>query len=151
MGTLAASTGLDAETRQRLSSAAIRAFVQLAALWKLTDAEQLALLGESVGRTTLYEWRKGTVRAALNQDQIMRASYLLGIYEGLQRIWRQTPDIADAWVRRRIEDGPFRGHEPLRYMISGGIPAIAETRAYIDAANFGPPSREWYPPPTREG
>lgn len=151
MGTLTTGAGPDAATRQRLSPAAVIAFVRLAALWKLTDLEQLALLGESVGRTTLYEWRKGTVRAALNQDQIMRTSYLLGIYEGLQRIWRGAPDVADAWVRRPIEDGPFRGREPLAYMIGGGIPAMADTRAYIDAANFGPPSREWYPPAPREG
>ncbi len=148
---LAAGTGLDAETRERLSPPAIRAFVQLAALWKLSETEQLALLGESVGRSTLYEWRRGTVRAALNQDQIMRTSFLLGIYEGLQRIWRRTPQIADAWVRRPLASKPFQGREPLAYMIAGGIPAMADTRAYLDGANFGPPSREWYPPPSREG
>lgn len=147
---LAPSTGLDADTRERLSPAAIRAFVQLATLWKLTEVEQLALLGESVGRSTLYEWRKGSVRAALNQDQLMRTSYLLGIYEGLQRIWRSAPDTADTWVRRPLAATPFRGKDPLAYMIAGGIPAMADTRAFVDAANFGPPSREWYPAPSRE-
>ena len=34
----------------------------------------------------------------LSGDQLMRVSLLLGIYEGLERLWRRTPAEADAWV-----------------------------------------------------
>lgn len=153
MGALAAGAGAEtnAETRRRLSAPAVRAFGGLAGRWKLSEREQLALLGDSVGRSTLYEWAKGTVRGTLNQDQLMRVSYLLGIYEGLERLWRRVPAEADAWVRRPIADYPFHGRQPLAFMIEGGLPAMAEARAYIDGATGGPPSRADYIQPHHEG
>ncbi|HEU4643595.1 MAG TPA: hypothetical protein VFS44_14155 [Gemmatimonadaceae bacterium] len=143
MDALAAATGAvdSVEARRRLSAPAVRAFSALAGQWKLSEREQLALLGDSVGRSTLYEWAKGMVRGTLNQDQLMRVSYLLGIYEGLQRLWHHAPAEADAWVRRHVADHPFHGRPPLAFMIHGGLPAMAETRAYIDGATGGPPSR----------
>jgi len=151
MSVLPAGTSPDAETRQRLSLPAVQAFVRIADLWRLTELEQLGLLGESVSQQTLSGWQQGKIHGALNQDQIMRMSYLLGIYEGLERIWRRTPAQTDAWVRRATDDVPFLGRAPLAYMLVGGIPAMAETRAYIDAANFGPPSRESFRPMPHEG
>ena len=41
------------------AEAALRTFWRLAEAWKLTTAEQIALLG--VARTTLYQWKQGKV------------------------------------------------------------------------------------------
>jgi hypothetical protein len=82
----------------------------------------------------------------------MRVSYLLAIYEGLQRIWRRAPELGDQWPRRRRYEPPFGGHTPVEALRRGGIPAFAAVRAYVDEMTGGPPSREDYtPPPTVAG
>ena len=127
-------------TRKQVA-AGIRAFFRLAKLWELRREEQEALLGHSVRRTTLHAWERQPP-TALNDDQLMRLSYLLGTYEGLQRMWRRTPEEADRWIRRELSDAPFFGRSPLAVILDGGLPAMAMVRAYVDAAVGGPPSRE---------
>lgn len=147
----------DAKARRKLSVPALRAFFRLAELWGLSFEEQLELLGDSISRTTLFDWRRRVGRArktaapVLTTDQLTRLSYLMGLYEGLQRIWRRTPQEADAWARRPNAEGPFFGRDPISFMRRGGIPAMALTRSWVDAATEGPPSRMGYPPLSREG
>jgi hypothetical protein len=141
----------DAETRDRLTKPAVRAFFRIAELWRLQETEQLALLGNSVSRSTLNTWRTGGPKTALSVDQIMRASLLVGIYEGLQRLFRRAPAEGDRWIARARPEVPFNGDSPIAYMVRGGIPALIAVRQYVDAATGGPPSRAWYPPPSREG
>jgi hypothetical protein len=139
----------DVATRERLSGPAIRGFLKLAEVWKLTGQEQVDLLGASVSRGTLHNWAGGSV-STLNADQLMRVSFLLGIFEGLQRIWRRAPVEADAWIRRPRPHPPFRGLSPLQFMRDGGIMGLADARAYVDGTTGGPPSRADYTAPPRE-
>jgi hypothetical protein len=141
----------DADTRARLTKPAVRAFFRLTGTWRLTEAQQLALLGESISRSTLNTWETAGPRGVLSVDQLARISYLLGIYEGLQRFFRRAPREGDRWVRRPRAESPFLGASPLDFMIRGGIPAMDAVRRYVDAAAGGPPSRSWYPAPSREG
>jgi hypothetical protein len=141
----------DAETRERLSGPAIRGFVKLAEVWKLKTEEEIDLLGASVSRSTLHNWVRGSHATTLNADQLMRISFLIAIYEGLQRIWRRAPVEADAWLRRQRPEAPFRGLMPLQFMREGGVMGLAATRAYVDGITGGPPSRADYPAPPREG
>lgn len=138
----------DPTIRKRYSGAAIRAFLSLARVWKLTSAEQLELLGSGMTRQTLAKW-SGRSTASLSADELMRISFLLAIYEGLQRIWRNVPAEADKWIRRPRKEAPFEGSAPLEYM-RRGIPALERTRVYVDSITGGPPSREDYPAPPRE-
>ena len=141
----------DTSTRERLSKRAIQGYFRIAELWGLKVDEQIDLLGASLTRNTLGNWATGATKAVLSADQLMRVSLLLGIYEGLQRIWRQAPREADAWLRRPRSDGPFRGTSPVEFMRQGGIPAMVDTRGYIDGITGGPPSRADYVQPPREG
>jgi hypothetical protein len=136
----------DREVLERLSPTAISGFLRLADLWKLTTDERQDLLGVSVGRTTLAKWARGET-STLSADQLMRISYLLAIYEGLQRIWRRAPHLGDQWPRRRRYEAPFGGHSPVETLRRGGIPAFAAVRAYVDELTGGPPSREGYTQP----
>jgi hypothetical protein len=140
----------DSTARERLSGPAVQGFLKLAELWKLSGEEQTDLLGASVSTGTLRNWRNGNLPSALSADQLMRVSFLLGIYEGLQRIWRRSPLEGDAWIRRPRADSPFRGMAPLDFMRQG-IPALAAARAYVDGITGGPPSRVEYVQPPREG
>lgn len=141
----------DSQTRERLSPPAIRAFVKLADVWKLRTDEQIDLLGASVSRSTLHNWVSEKHATTLNADQLMRISFLVGIYEGLQRVWRTAPAEGDRWLRRPRPEAPFHGLAPLQFMRERGIMGLAATRAYVDGITGGPPSRADYPAPPREG
>lgn len=130
----------DPATRERLSGPAIRGFLRLAEVWKLRAEEQIDLLGASVSRGTLHNWARGK-GSVLSADQLMRVSYLLAIYEGLERIWRLAPREADAWIRRPRNEEPFDGMPPLAFMREHGILGLAAARAYVDGMTGGPPSR----------
>lgn len=141
----------DPATRERLSGPAIRGFLTLAEVWGLKTEEEVDLLGASVSRSTLHNWAREGYSPTLNADQLMRISFLMGIYEGLQRIWRRAPAEADAWLRRSRSEAPFRGLAPLEFMRTGGMMGLAATRGYVDGITGGPPSREDYRSPPREG
>ena len=132
------------ETRERLTAPAVRAFVRLAKTWELTEAQQLTLLGASLSRVTLNGWKSEGAKTALSIDQMMRISFLFGIYEGLQRFFRRAPAEADRWVRRPRQEAPFNGATPLQVMLDQGIPGLEAVRRYVDAAAGGPPSRSWH-------
>lgn len=140
----------DAATRERLSAPAIRGFLQLANVWRLSGEERIDLLGASVSRSTLGNWADGRT-SRLSADELMRISLLLAIHEGLERIWRRAPAEADAWVRRRRADQPFGGLSPLELMRERGIPGLFATRMCVDGMTGGPPSRADYAQPARAG
>ncbi len=142
---------IEKETRKRLSAPAMRAFFTITAAWELTEAQQLALLGASISRSTLHTRESDGPRTVLSIDQFARVSHLVAIYEGVQRFFRRAPAEGDRWVRRARAEPPFLGVSPLDVMLRGGIPALEAVRHYVDSAAGGPPSRAWYPAPSREG
>ncbi len=143
------SSAQDAETRERLTGPAVRAFFRITGSWGLTDQHRLALLGESVVRSTLHAWKDQAPRM-LNVDQIERCSYVVAIYEGLTRVFRRNPELVLRWLQLPRAEHPFYGKSALAYMLEGRLGNLAEVRAFVDQVNGGPPSREDYPAPPRE-
>ena len=135
----------DPDTRERYTNAAVKAIVRIARQWGLTEAQQLALLGESISRPKLSEWkREERSKRPLSRDQMERVSYLLGIYEGLERVFRNAPHEVERWMRRPRQEPPFDGVSPLDVMLARGIEGLAAVRRYVDGATGGPPSRSWH-------
>ncbi|HEY8289407.1 MAG TPA: MbcA/ParS/Xre antitoxin family protein [Acetobacteraceae bacterium] len=120
--------------RKALSAAGLRAFFRLSALWKLTIAEQMALLGVTA-RSTFFQWRKDP-RVDLPKDTLERLSYLLGIYKALQ-ILLPNAQAADAWVREPNQAPLFGGQSALRRMLSGNVADLFLVRQYLDAQRGG--------------
>jgi len=143
------SSAQDAETRERLTGPAVRAFFRITGSWELTDHHRLALLGESVVRSTLQTWKDHAPRM-LNVDQIERCSYVVAIYEGLTRVFRRNPELVLRWLQLARAEHPFYGKSALAYMLEGRMGNLAGVRACVDHVNGGPPSRDYYPAPPRE-
>ena len=139
----------DAETRAQMAGPGVRAFFRITDAWQLTDPQRLALLGHSIVRSTLLTWKEQPPRT-LSVDQIQRLSYVLGIYEGLERVFRRAPDMALRWLQSARAEHPFNGKSALEYILDGGLLELAAVRQYVDHVNGGPPSREDYPAPARE-
>ncbi|MCA0177376.1 MAG: MbcA/ParS/Xre antitoxin family protein [Proteobacteria bacterium] len=109
-------------------------FFRLSAEWGLTAAEEQTLLG--VGRTTLFAWKAGRVRAGLEGHTLERLSYLLRIYAALE-ILLPVPERARAWLRRSNSAPLFGGGTALARMLGGQVGDLMVVAAYLDAQRGG--------------
>ncbi len=134
------STTPDDDTRARLAAPGVGAFLRITTAWGLTDTQRVALLGNSVSMATLHAWHQRAPSIA-SADALIRLSYLLGIYEGLERLFHGAPEHGRQWLTMNRSDYPFSGISPLNYMLSEGVDALAAVRHYIDHVNGGPPIR----------
>ncbi|HEY4546182.1 MAG TPA: antitoxin Xre-like helix-turn-helix domain-containing protein [Pedomonas sp.] len=113
-----------------LSGPALRAFFGLAKAWKLSEEEQMKLLGLA-SRSTLHAWKAGRV-SKISRDTLERISYLLGIFKAINIL---LPDQAraDAWMRAPNSAPLFGGKSALDRMISGNVGDLYVVRQYLDA------------------
>ena len=126
-------TFADSDDRDRLTGAAVKAVLRLVDAWGGSNAEGAALLG--VSESTWDRMKAGTWEGALSQDQLTRASALIGLFKGLHLLF--ADDMADRWPRLVNTAPVFDRLSPVQAMIEGGIPRMLETRQYIDALRGG--------------
>jgi len=119
--------------RERLSPAALKAFFNIAARWKLRDEDARALLG-GVSNGPFYEMKRNPERT-LDADRLTRISYVIGIFKALGVLHSEA--LADEWVQRPNSNPLFRGMTPLAYMTAGGLPALQHVRRLLDARRAG--------------
>lgn len=119
--------------RGRLAGAAVKAVLRLAEAWGASNAEGAALLG--VSESTWDRMKAGTWEGTLSQDQLTRASVLIGLFKGLHLLFAN--DLADRWPKLGNRAPVFDRLSPVDAMIEGGIPRMLETRQYIDALRGG--------------
>jgi hypothetical protein len=113
---------------------AIKATSRLFAAWGVKDETAARLAGARSTRTW-QRMRHGDWPGELSQDERMRMSGLVGLYQGLHVYFGD--ELADEWVTLE-NDGPlFEGQSPLKLMVEGGIPAIIRVRDYVDALRGG--------------
>lgn len=123
----------DEADRRRLTPAATKAIVRLAAAWGAGNADSAALLG--VSQSSWDRIKAGRWEGVLSQDQLTRASALIGIFKGLHLLF--ADGMADRWPTLPNRGPVFARRSPVAAMIEGGIPRMLETRQYIDALRGG--------------
>lgn len=121
------------DDRQRLTGAAVKAVLRLADAWGVGNAQGAALLG--VSESTWDRMKAGSWQGALSQDQLTRASALIGLFKGLHLLFAN--DLAERWPTLANRAPVFDRRSPVEAMIEGGIPRMLETRQYIDALRGG--------------
>lgn len=122
-----------APDRERLSPVAIKAFRKIVEHWALTNAEAAMLLG--VSESTWDRIKRGAWDQPLSQDQLTRASAMIGIHKGLRLLF--ADDMALRWPKLTNTGPIFQRRTPIEAMIEGGIPLMLETRRYVDAIRGG--------------
>lgn len=121
------------DDRRRLTPPAVKAVLRLVEAWGSANAEGAALLG--VSESTWDRMKAGKWEGALSQDQLTRASALVGVFKGLHLLFAN--DMADRWPSLPNRGPVFDRMSPVQAMIAGGIPRMLETRQYIDALRGG--------------
>lgn len=120
------------ETRKRLSRSAIDGFFAIVNKWHLSMDQAGELLG-GIPRSSVYKLKE--TPSTLRQDELMRISYLVGIYKALHIL---LPDnLADQWMTRPNDNPLFKGLAPLDYAVKSGIPGLQHVRSLVDAARGG--------------
>lgn len=105
-----------------------RAFVNLAALWDLTDEQAAVLMGD-ISVRTYRRWKVGDLgRAGI--DVAARLSNLMGIHKALRLLFKE-PARGYGWIKRAND--AFAGAAALDVMLGGQITDIMRVRRYLDA------------------
>jgi len=123
-----------ADERARLSASALKAFLNIAAKWGLTETQARGLLG-GVASSTFHAWKTNPRGKKLDQDSLTRISLVIGIYKALN-IYFGKP-WADRWVTLGNRGPLFGGGAPLDYMLRHGQPGMVEVRRMLDAWRGG--------------
>jgi hypothetical protein len=121
------------EQQRLLSPPAMRAFLNIMRRWRVRDELARQLLG-GVSNGTFYSWKSGSVKV-LEQDRLLRISYLIGIFKALHILFSQ--ELADRWVHLPNSNALFQTEAPLTYMLRGGAPAMDTVRRLLDARRGG--------------
>jgi hypothetical protein len=132
-GTRPWQTFASEKDRERLTPAALEAVRNLAKAWGATGGDMAALLG--VSSSTWDRIKSDTWGQALSQDQLTRASAMIGTFKGLHLLFADA--MADRWVRMRNSGPLFGNRTPIETMIEGGILTMIEVRRYVDALRGG--------------
>ena len=119
--------------RRRLTGASVKAVLRLVGAWGNSNAEGAALLG--VSESTWDRMKAGRWEGVLSQDQLTRASALIGVFKGLHLLF--ADNMADRWPMLENRGPVFDRKTPVQAMIEGGIPRMLEIRQYVDALRGG--------------
>jgi hypothetical protein len=124
--------------RRRLSAPAMRTFIAIADLWRLTDEERRLVIGYP-SRSTFHNWAKlarehGEI--TLDVDVLTRISALLGIHQALGVLHAKEADGV-AWLRRPHAATVFGGNSPMALVTSGTQDGLMTVRRFLDGARGG--------------
>jgi hypothetical protein len=120
----------DKRVQKRLSPAARKAFFKIANAWKIRDEEAKQLLG-GISNGAFYQLKGRELKTSLDQDRLVRVSFMVGIFKALNTLYSQK--LADAWISLPNSNPMFAGDTPLAYMVKGGQPAMMRVRQLLDA------------------
>jgi hypothetical protein len=123
----------DRTVLRRLSPAGIKAFFRIVDAWELRDEDARQLLG-GVSNGAFYNLKRNG-SSSLDQDRLMRISFLTGIFKALNILY--SGKLADRWVQLPNSNPVFAGETPLKYMVKGGLPALMRVRQLLDARRGG--------------
>jgi uncharacterized protein (DUF2384 family) len=123
----------DADTRLRLSGAAIEAFFRIVEIWEVKNQDAMNLLG-GVSSGRYYELKKSR-KGLLTQDELTRVSYLIGIFKALNILFSRK--LANQWVSRPNSNPMFGDGAPLQVLIRGGVPGMLGVRRLLDSRRGG--------------
>ena len=112
----------------------MKAFVNIAEKWGLSEAQARGLLG-GIASSTFHAWKTGGRGKKLDQDTLMRISLVIGIYKALHIYFSRR--WADRWVMLANRGSMFSGEAPIDFMLRQGQPGMLQVRRLLDTWRGG--------------
>ena len=123
-----------AATSLKTRQAALRVCFRITQAWGLTPTQEQIVLGTS--RTSLYNWKSGAVRAALEPVALERLSYVFRIFAALE-VLLPIPERANLWIKAPNTAPLFGGFSALDRMLAGQVGDLKVVADYLDAQRGG--------------
>ena len=124
----------DPKIRRQMSGPAVRAFLNVAEAWNLSNEARRALLGWPA-ESTFFKYKAGEI-GTLSLDMLTRISLVLGIYKDLHILYPE-PDLADRCVSLPNNKALFGGRPALSLMTEAGMDGLYQVRRLLDARRGG--------------
>ena len=124
----------DPKVRRQMSGPALRAFLNIAEVWKLSNEASRGLLGWPP-ESTFFKYKSGEP-GVLSFDTLMRVSLVIGIYKDLHILYPEE-GLADRWVSLPNSNPLFGGRPAIVFMTEGGMDALYQVRRLLDARRGG--------------
>jgi uncharacterized protein (DUF2384 family) len=114
----------------------LKALFNIVKHWQIRDEDARELLG-GISNSAYYQLKQNTGASvkALEQDRLLRISYLIGIFKSLNILYSER--LADQWMQLPNTNPIFAGRTPLDYILHGGTPAMDVVRRLLDARRGG--------------
>lgn len=116
----------------RQGGAALRAFINVVALWQLSDEDQLSVLGIR-SRLELQHLKadaQANIPVAIPMEVIVRIGCVISIYASLRKLLVSDSGIAK-WPHTLIDGPVFCGRSPLAVMTSGKLSDVDAVAKYL--------------------
>ena len=98
--------------------------------WKLSQEDQIALLGLIPGsQAQLSRYRDGSAIVA-SRDQYERLGHLLAIHKNLRLLFPRNRELSYKWITRKNK--AFDGHSPVEVIRERGFSGLLIIRYYLD-------------------
>lgn len=124
---------LNAIDPAKISTAALKTFLNIVGAWGLSQTEAMTLLGyDDNTRSTYFKWKREPASVKLPKEKLERLSYVFGIYKALE-VLLPDPISADAWVKKPNAAPIFNGKSALSRMLSGNVADLYVVRRYLDS------------------
>ncbi|HKD06418.1 MAG TPA: MbcA/ParS/Xre antitoxin family protein [Bryobacteraceae bacterium] len=120
----------DPKVRRLMSGPALRAFLNIAEAWRLSNEIARALLGWPP-ESTFFKYKAGEP-GVLSFDMLMRISLVIGIYKDLHILYPEE-NLADRWISLPNNNPLFGGRPAIEFMTEGGMDALYQVRRLLDA------------------
>jgi len=120
----------DPKVRRQMSGPALRAFLNIAEAWRLSNETARGLLGWPP-ESTFFKYKAGEP-GVLSFDMLMRISLVIGIYKDLHILYPEE-GLADRWVSLPNNNPLFGGRAAIAFLTEGGMDALYQVRRLLDA------------------
>ena len=117
--------------QKNIAKAALQSYFSISEHWNLSEVEERQLLG-SPATLIFQKWKTEKAAISLDQDTILRISYLLGIYKALHLLL-PSAQAANAWMRKPNSEPRFGGESAINLLLKGDLTQFSELRQYLDA------------------
>jgi hypothetical protein len=120
----------DSKIRRHMSGPALRAFLNIAEAWQLSNEVARGLLGWPP-ESTFFKYKAGEP-GVLSFDTLMRISLVIGIYKDLHILYPEE-GLADRWVSLPNNNPLFGGRPAIAFMTEDGMDGLYQVRRLLDA------------------
>lgn len=120
----------DPKIRRQMSGPALRAFLNIAEAWRLSNEVSRGLLGWPP-ESTFFKYKAGEP-GVLSYDALMRISLLIGIYKDLHILYPEE-GLADRWLSLPNNNPLFGGRPAIVFMTESGMDGLYQVRRLLDA------------------